>query len=230
VKLPSLSCLYVIIYFLCIVSYLLIGLSLFWLYFPSSASSSQTSSRIATGSYACLYLISSFSTIVNAFESVSEILAYSFRIEQIICSYETKDQLTIRPTATQHFDCIVSNDIYSKDNNLYIPLATTSLIESPLSSNYPEFGIALTTGVHLSVNNVDIMSKSGVLLIKGLSLQLQENMRLLVTGPSGIGKSSFISALAGLLCFEGLSSSIHYSLSIEDVIFSPQAAYCCDVS
>jgi hypothetical protein len=49
----------------------------------SSLSEAEIAALIASGSYACLYLISSFSTVLAAFETLSELMALSQRVLEL---------------------------------------------------------------------------------------------------------------------------------------------------
>jgi ABC-type uncharacterized transport system fused permease/ATPase subunit len=57
---------------------------------------------------------------------------------------------------------------------------------------------ALPLGVLLSLRNVSVSTPSGVPLVHGVSLDVEEGMSLCITGPSGTGKSSLLRAISGL--------------------------------
>lgn len=71
----------------------------------SSLSEAEIASLIASGSYACLYLISAFSTILASFESISELIALGSRV------LELSDALTRsykNPSLGCHHACVNS--------------------------------------------------------------------------------------------------------------------------
>jgi vitamin B12/bleomycin/antimicrobial peptide transport system ATP-binding/permease protein len=75
----------------------------------------------------------------------------------------------------------------------------------------------------LEVNNVDVRTPKGDPLVRGLDLKLDPGGSLLVSGPSGIGKTVLLQSLAGLWPFA--SGSVRFPSGRTEAMFVPQLPY-----
>lgn len=75
----------------------------------------------------------------------------------------------------------------------------------------------------LTVSGVEVRTPDGANLIRPLDLQLEPGDTLLVSGPSGIGKTVLMQSLAGLWPF--VSGSVRLPLGRQAAMFVPQLPY-----
>jgi putative ATP-binding cassette transporter len=75
----------------------------------------------------------------------------------------------------------------------------------------------------LEVDGVGVRRPSGEHLIRDLDLRLEPGDALLISGPSGIGKTVLLQSLAGLWPF--VSGTVRLPSSRDDAIFVPQLPY-----
>jgi vitamin B12/bleomycin/antimicrobial peptide transport system ATP-binding/permease protein len=75
----------------------------------------------------------------------------------------------------------------------------------------------------LQVVNVDVRTPKGDPLVRALDLKLDSGESLLVSGPSGIGKTVLLQSLAGLWPFA--SGSVRFPSGRTEAMFVPQLPY-----
>lgn len=75
----------------------------------------------------------------------------------------------------------------------------------------------------LEVNDVEVRTPDGEPLVRALDLRLDPGETLLISGPSGIGKTVLLQSLAGLWPF--VSGRVRLPSGRHDVIFVPQLPY-----
>lgn len=79
-----------------------------------------------------------------------------------------------------------------------------------------------TSKGNLTVEKLTVKLPDGRILIKNLSLELEQSKRLLVTGPSGCGKSTLLRTLAGIWFYSEGSINLPQGAK---VLFLPQRPY-----
>ncbi len=75
----------------------------------------------------------------------------------------------------------------------------------------------------LEVDGVEVRTPGGDTLVRALDVRLEAGDTLLISGPSGIGKTVLLQSLAGLWPF--VSGSIHVPSGRHEVMFVPQLPY-----
>ena len=75
----------------------------------------------------------------------------------------------------------------------------------------------------LELNDVDVRTPAGDALVRGLDLKLGAGDSLLITGPSGIGKTVLLQSLAGLWPFA--SGTVRFPAGRTEAMFVPQLPY-----
>ena len=75
----------------------------------------------------------------------------------------------------------------------------------------------------LELNDVDVRTPAGDPLVRGLDLKLGPGDSLLITGPSGIGKTVLLQSLAGLWPFA--SGTVRFPAGRTEAMFVPQLPY-----
>lgn len=73
-----------IILIMTLVNYSVVGLSILYITTQGNETSSDRASLMASGSYACMYLISAFSTLLSSVESLTEIDGLSNRVVELL--------------------------------------------------------------------------------------------------------------------------------------------------
>ncbi len=75
----------------------------------------------------------------------------------------------------------------------------------------------------LKVDNVQVHRPDGAVLLHTLDLRVEPGEGLVITGPSGVGKSVLLASLAGLWPFA--SGRVFLPTPLDDVLFVPQLPY-----
>jgi ABC-type uncharacterized transport system fused permease/ATPase subunit len=77
-----------------IINYAVIGASVLYFSQNSHSAESDLASELASGSYACLYLISGLTTLLSTYESISKICALSNRVVELIEAVQQRKALS----------------------------------------------------------------------------------------------------------------------------------------
>lgn len=218
-------------YFGSIVNYTIVGICIMsYSNINSSDSEADNASLLAKGSYACLYLIASFSTIVESFDILSELLALAIRIDEISISL-------VDASNNNPFD----NKISLKRKYDRLPNSSSEhgieLLIQEHESIQVQFEDKLSNA--LSIFNVDVISFDNQQLIFNVSFEISKGIKLLITGSSGCGKTTIVKALASLSGYQFVKSNNHdekcplineahviFGYSRKDIIFVSQLPYC----
>ena len=188
------------------------------------------------------HILSDLSIIVNQFESLS---SFSAGIERLATFYEA--MRTVDPA--RHCEPLLQ---LANGTSMTLPLEangmkneTTAVVGrsgiSHVSESADEVKIKVDldlidlhtwsmianpkeNGMILSIDNLDLCTPDRKrVLIRDLTLQLQEGQNLLIVGASGAGKSSLLRAIAGL--WTAGKGTIERPCN-DDVYFLPQRPYC----
>ncbi len=95
--------------------------------------------------------------------------------------------------------------------------------ENARARTFSQVATAVTADGALSVDAVEVRTPDGRNLVRALDFTLQSGDTLLVSGPSGIGKTVLMQSLAGLWPF--VSGSIRLPVGRQAVMFVPQLPY-----
>jgi putative ATP-binding cassette transporter len=95
--------------------------------------------------------------------------------------------------------------------------------ENTLARQFSQVTTTASTDGCLEVIGVGVRTPGGDALIRELDLRLQPGDALLISGPSGIGKTVLLQSLAGLWPF--VSGSVRLPSARHDAIFVPQLPY-----
>ena len=95
--------------------------------------------------------------------------------------------------------------------------------ENTLARTFTQVTTTASGDGALEVDGVGVRTPDGEHLIRGLDLRLEAGDALLISGPSGIGKTVLLQSLAGLWPF--VSGSVRLPSSRQDAMFVPQLPY-----
>ena len=194
-------------YFGSIVNYGAVGASIFLFGNITEDDEGSLAAQLSQGSYSCLYLISAFSTVFVALNTYVVAKGLLVRVGEVLQVLE--------------------------DNKISCDGAFSNMSSFPLASSENKVYQSNENTILLRVTNVNVCTLDETVLIKSLSLDVFEGMKVLVTGSSGCGKSTFMKLLAGILDYDLASfdsfnqlSSIQFYCDRNDVMFCPQRSYC----
>lgn len=74
----------------------------------------------------------------------------------------------------------------------------SSFMEAAKNPQFSAINIQENPSKVLSVHNLDIRLPDGALILRNVNLELQAGDSLLITGPTGVGKSTFLRAISGI--------------------------------
>jgi ATP-binding cassette subfamily D (ALD) protein 4 len=211
-----------------IVNYAAIGASILYSTRARGLPEPSISALVARGSYACLYLISAFSQVLETSEALARAMGSAGRVLELLhargfqSSALSDDKkwgafarppLLIAPHSTQCSPWHYASALHCKEMTLGIGGDPDCLLRlNHLSVSVGERGGALRT------------------LVKDLTLQIRRGENIAISGPCGSGKTSLLKVLIGMEPGEG--GSISYSRELapstrpQAVMFLPQKPYC----
>lgn len=214
-----------------VVNYAIVGYIIFHLQSNTQLTSEQRLTSFTTGSYALLYLINAFSTLIDTTKTVGEARGLQRRLSELL--------LLLRQPAsgsTSTSDSTLSNSFGSSSTPCVSSEATEEGL-SLLSLHPPSRPLSLSS-VLFSLRQFTLHSLDGErVLLKSVSFDLLRGMRLLVCGPSGCGKSTLLNALNLLLqrwsdsdssCAN--ASCCQFNIRSDEFAACSQSPYCFHVS
>ncbi len=95
--------------------------------------------------------------------------------------------------------------------------------ENAVARKFAPLTTTVSTDGSLDVDDVEVRTPSGENLIRGLSFRLEPGDALLISGPSGIGKTVLLQSLAGLWPFA--SGRVRLPSGRRNALFVPQLPY-----
>jgi putative ATP-binding cassette transporter len=190
------------------------------------------------------HVLDDLSLIINEFEGLSEFSASIGRLHQLVRAVQDADP--DRDATSPLLGCPPSDDhgrdggngprthdgVFKPGTNAVKGIVQSGDKTSPLSSGDGTEMIETINVSSIDSNNPYVLSIRNLqlktpdchrTLIQSLTLELKWGQRLLIIGPSGIGKSSLLRAIAGLWTS---GSGIIERLDTSDVYFLPQRPYC----
>ena len=87
----------------------------------------------------------------------------------------------------------------------------------------PQMVIGDSSGTAVQLEDVDVRTPDGRLLIRGLDLQLDSGESVVIKGPSGCGKTTLLESLAGL--WPHASGRVRFPIDARQVMFVSQLPY-----
>ena len=190
-----------------IISYAALGI--FILYTTSSGNmndhdASKIAERVSKGTFAILYLISSFTSLFDLNNYASEVVAYGKRVKPMLLLSFEEDVGGLNSVAT-----ITTTQVSTlKNQNEDLLQLRNVTIAVPLPGD----------GDNNNNNN------NNEILARNINLKVKRNKNVLITGPSGCGKSSLIKVIGGI--WKPLYGTIHLVKTNNTGIYiSPQEPY-----
>jgi len=156
---------------------------------------------------------------IRIFPQVSTINVFGYRIWETIEALDEQDRLNGRDPPSL---------IKATEPDVVIPPEIEMLSKDGEDGNLTASAPmpAMPLGKALAINGVDVSTPDQHMLIRNLSLALDNGGSLLIVGPSGIGKSSLLRAVSGLWKVKCGSISLP---PVSSMMFLPQNAYVPDI-
>ncbi|XP_022086859.1 ATP-binding cassette sub-family D member 4-like [Acanthaster planci] len=197
--------------------------------------SDELYSLISKNSFVCMYLIHCFSQLIDLSNKVTEIAGYSHRIGELI---ESLKMLSDGDTQ-QHQDRDRSGAggliTRIKYRSVQVPDRQGLLGDTKertwheLQDSGDESGSEVSTPgdrVAYKLDQVSVATPDGKeVLIKDLSLEIRVGYNLLISGPTGSGKTSILRVLRGLFRTFAGTVAVDKGLTPDDVMFVPQKPF-----
>eukprot|EP01031_Cornospumella_fuschlensis_P026902 gene26902-32509_t len=228
-----------------IVSYIIIGSAIFYSY-PSD--SSQRIVLLARGSFACMNLIYVCTTVLSASNDYITVKGLYKRVREV-CDASVYNLLMFEETSFAPlfgYDVLTENEEtttnksadFLEEGLLMSPVTSTPLdsttkplVAASARRPVPSSGDVILKIQHLNLSTQHVRSDSGSsayrLLIRNLSIDLTASTQLLITGMSGVGKSTLLQYIAQCLSAEESNNAQREVQAIHDidVMYCPQNPY-----
>ena len=226
-----------------VVNYGILGLSILYLSSAEGKTPSQIAGLLASGSYACMYLINSFTSMFDLSNYAADIVAYGERVEDLF-NYDTQrrnrdgeDGENENGGDDNSSGSSGSNGSNGSTNNYARRRESRNLNSSASSassaSSVPSLlaSMADNNDVLLIGNNVTLRSPPSTLNMKGkklvtnLDFIIKKNENTLLRGESGVGKSTLLRAIAHIGDCHLPGVTLGNSVTQQDITFVPQSPF-----
>jgi len=187
-----------------IISYLALAVPIFTGRYDD-VSSSELSSLISQNSFVCIYLISTFSNLVDLSSSVTNLAGVTHRVAELIERlHQLDDQFYNQPNQLQTVHCAEENSI-----------------KSTISAPEQEECCRLKGACFKAPGSTQE-------LVKDLNVHLRPGQSIFITGSSSSGKTSLLRVLRGLWNLNAGTMTTNYAPGPRGVLFLPQKPYLTD--
>ena len=216
-----------------VANYGILGLGVLWLSSSGTMSPSQIAGMLASGSYACIYLINSFTSIFDLASYAADVAAYGKRVQEVLqFGQESFSKLPRgagagpndgRDRAGRGYGSTHSSDKETKTNSDRLGIKDLELYGSDGKT------ILLAADRITLRAPPSISHPQGRILVSNLSFVVTQGHHVVIKGESGIGKSTLLRAIAGLggMRVPGLhlSPEISSPTPAHEIAFVPQQPF-----
>ncbi|CAN9507370.1 unnamed protein product [Ophioblennius macclurei] len=182
-------------------SYIIIGIPIFTGVY-NDLSPGELSALISKNAFVCIYLINSFTQLIDLSTTLSDVAGYTHRIGELqeVMDDIVRTQCDYDPASGESYD-------FDSDFNVHGGPVDTAFILEHLSYKAPD---------------------SDQLLVEDLSLRIEEGRHLLVVGNTGTGKTSLLRVLNRLWEAESGLVQMTTCFGPRGTLFLPQRPYLTD--
>ena len=182
-----------------VANYGILGLGILYLATAEGKTPSQIAGLLASGSYACMYLINTFTSMFDLSNYFADVVAYGRRVEEMF-EYGEKYGGGGRGRGGGGGSDAMGGGERPNDGNVLLSAVDVTLRSPPSTSDV-----------------------KGKLLVRHLDFHILAGETIMVRGESGVGKSTLLRAIARVGDVNVTGLRLHIPLS--DVTFVPQSPF-----